>query len=468
MSDRRFLRLASTSARLLIGTVVSVAAVVAVVTAVSLPWPVVERAPLSIQATPEPGDTIAVCDGPLLALGRQSQAAAELSLAASATVTAGVAEGASAATESRLESPNVTNADPVPVFTAAPEDGVRSDVAASSSASVRSDDLAGFAASACRPPLLESWLVGGAGTTGAADLVVLSNPGDVPAAVQLTLFGAQGESTPAGGSIVIAPRTQRVLPLAGIAFGEDSPVIRVTATGGPVQASLQTSITRTLVPGGVDQSGALAAPTRTVVITGIDAAARAETDDATSLLRLLSPSADTTASVTVIPVGSTTPIGEPSTIPLTAGSPVEVDLGLRDAGRYTVVVAADQPVVAAAWQATGLGEGDDFAWYTPSDEIAVPTLFATPAGAPPRVTLANTADVDAAVRIATTDGSFSTEVAVAAGSSVDVPLPSRGVYLLDPGATTVRAAVSFASAGALAGFPVWPADAAAQAITVYP
>ena len=87
MSDRRFLRLASTSARLLIGTVVSIAAVVAVVTAVSLPWPVVERAPLSIQATPEPGDTIAVCDGPLLALGRQSQAAAELSLAASATVT---------------------------------------------------------------------------------------------------------------------------------------------------------------------------------------------------------------------------------------------------------------------------------------------------------------------------------------------------------------------------------------------
>lgn len=468
MSDRRFLRLASTSARLLIGTVVSVAAVVAVVTAVSLPWPVVERTPLSIQATPEPGDAVAACDGPLLAIGRQLQQAAQLSLAAPATVTSGVAEGASAATESLLESPNVTEADPVPVFTAAPENGARSDVAAASSASVRSDDLSGFAASACRPPLLESWLVGGAGTTGAADLVVLANPGGVPAAVQLTLFGAEGESTPAGGSIVVAPRTQRVLPLAGIAFGEESPVIRVSATGGPVQASLQTSITRTLVPGGVDQSGALAAPTRTVVITGIDATTRAETDDSASLLRLLAPSADATASITVTAVGSATPFGEVTTVPLTAGSPVEVDLGLRDAGRYTVVVEADQPVVAAAWQATGLGEGDDFAWYTPADEIAVPTLFATPAGAPPRLTLANTSDADASVRIAASDGSFSTEVAVAAGTSFDLPLPSRGVYLLDPGATPVRAAVSFAAAGVLAGYPVWSADAAAQAITVYP
>lgn len=468
MSDRRFIRLASTSARLLVGTVVSVAAVVAVVTAVSVPWPVIERAPLAVEATPEPGDTVAVCDGPLLALGRQSELAAELSVAAPSTVTAGVAEGASAATETRLVSPNVTQADEIPVFTAAPEDGERSDVAAASSASVSSDDLAGFAASTCRPPLLESWLVGGAGTTGAADLVVLSNPGDVPAAVQLTLFGAEGESAPAGGSLVIAPRTQRVLPLAGIAFGEESPVIRVSATGGPVQASLQTSITRTLVPGGVDQSGAVAAPTRTVVITGIDASATAQTGDSLSILRILSPSADATATVTITPVGTSTPVGEATTVPLTAASPAEVNLGPLAAGRYTVAVEADAPVVAAAWQATGLGEGDDFAWYTPSDEIAVPTLFATPAGSPPRLTLVNTSDVDAAVLIAATDGSYSTEVSVAAGLSTDVTLPSRGVYLLDPGAASVRAAVSFAAAGALAGYAVWSADAAEQSITVYP
>ena len=39
MSDRRVFRWATTSTRMLIGTVVSIAAAMAVVTAVSVPWP---------------------------------------------------------------------------------------------------------------------------------------------------------------------------------------------------------------------------------------------------------------------------------------------------------------------------------------------------------------------------------------------------------------------------------------------
>ncbi|MBN9166715.1 MAG: hypothetical protein J0I07_37630, partial [Myxococcales bacterium] len=39
--------------------------------------------------------------------------------------------------------------------------------AAAGSATVASPDLIGFSASACRPPLAESWLVAGASTTGA-------------------------------------------------------------------------------------------------------------------------------------------------------------------------------------------------------------------------------------------------------------------------------------------------------------
>src|SRR3546814_6297364 len=64
--------------------------------------------------------------------------------------------------------------------------------AAAGSSSVEAADLRGFAASACRPPLLESWLVGGATTTGSGDLVVLSNPGTVAATVQITVYGASG------------------------------------------------------------------------------------------------------------------------------------------------------------------------------------------------------------------------------------------------------------------------------------
>ncbi|WP_448887346.1 DUF5719 family protein, partial [Enterobacter hormaechei] len=109
-------------------------------------------------------------------------------------------------------------------------------------------------ASACRPPLAESWLVAGASTTGANDLVVLANPGDVAATVQLSVYGANGVSTPpSGAGLVVPARGQRVVPLAGLLLGEASPVVRIVATGAPVQAYLQASLTRTLLPGGSDQ-----------------------------------------------------------------------------------------------------------------------------------------------------------------------------------------------------------------------
>jgi hypothetical protein len=42
------------------------------------------------------------------------------------------------------------------------------------------------------------------------------------------------------------------------------------------------------------------------------------------------------------------------------------------------------------------------------------------------------------------------------------------VYSLDAGAAPVRASVTMAGDGALAGYPVWSADQAAKPITVYP
>lgn len=469
MSDRRFFRWATTSARLLAGTLVAVGFVIAVVTAVSVPWPHIEGEPVRVEATPAPAETVLVCDGALLALGRDAEQAAMLSVAAAGSVTVGVMDGSTEPVETQLDSPDVVDGEGVPVYTAVPEARTRTDIAASSSASASDDDLSGLAASSCRPPLLESWLVGGSGTIGAADLILLSNPGDVAATVQLTVYGASGASTPPGSALVVAPGTQRVIPLAGLALGEQSPVVRVTATGAPVQAALQTSLTRTLLPGGVDQVAAIAAPDPSVVITGVTAGAApadAATGEPMTILRLLSPSLDTTATVTVTRVGSTEPLRE-ETVALTSAGPAELDLG-RLVGAYTVFVEAEAPVLAGVWQATGFGARSDFAWYTPSVEIARPTMFATPAGPPPRLTLVNTSDADATVAVTSADGLFETEVEVPSGESVEVRLPARGVFRLEPGGASIRAAISISGARALAGFPVWPADAAAQPITVYP
>lgn len=470
MTDRRVFRWATTSTRMLAGTLVSAVAVVGVVTAVTLPWPTVEREPVSIAAVPAPAASVVACDGGLLSVGRDLTAAESFAVATPQSVTSGVTAGAPPAQEQVLE---IAGSGEGPaVFTAPPQNRTRVDVAAAGAATVSDEDLAGFAASACRPPLLESWLVGGSGETGAADLVLLSNPGVVPATVQLTVYGASGAQTPPGGTdVVVAAGTQRVVPLAGLVLGEASPVVRVSAVGAPVHASLQTSITRTLTPGGVDQVGAIPEPEASTTITGV-AVTRAPGDegasDAATVLRMLSPSADTTASVRVTPVGRQDAALEPEEVPLVAGQPVEVDLGGLPVGAYTVQVDADAPLVSAVWQTTGFGEGDDFAWYTPSPLVTLPSLFATPSGPPPVLSLINPSDEPVSVSLSSEDGASLVEITVPAGSSTTARLASRTVFSLDPGDGQIRAALSFTGDGALAGIPVWPADTAAPEIVVYP
>lgn len=468
MSDRRVFRWATTSARMLIGTVVSIAAVVAVVTAVSVPWPTVVREPLSVPATPAPAESVIVCDGALLSIGRNPTDASAVTVVAPQSVVAGVAEGGGPA-EQRLET---TDVGPGPLaYTALPVDDHAVDVAATGAATASADDLSGFAASACRPPLLDSWLVGGSGATGAADLVLISNPGTVPATVQLTVYGAAGPQIPPGGvDLVIPPGTQRVVPLAGLALGEETPVVRVSAVGAPVHASLQASITRTLTPGGVDQVGPVAEAETTEVITGITVMRPPAADgaaDEVTVLRMLAPSAAATVRVTVTAVGRAEPAREPEEVALEAGKPLELALNGLAAGSYTVTLDATAPVVAAVWQATGVGEGDDFAWYTPAPEVSVASLFATPGGPTPSLSVVNPSSEPVAVSVAPADGGAPFELTIPANGSVAVRLAARSLYLFDP-AAPVRAGLSLAGDGALAGVPVWPADVATPEIVVYP
>ncbi len=70
MSERRLVRVAATSARVVAGAAVATAAVIGTVVGIAAPWPQYSATPVRVQATPAPGDTLLACDGPLLALGR--------------------------------------------------------------------------------------------------------------------------------------------------------------------------------------------------------------------------------------------------------------------------------------------------------------------------------------------------------------------------------------------------------------
>jgi hypothetical protein len=462
MSDSRRRRWALTSARVVIGTGVAVAAVIAVTAGVAAPWPTLSAQPVRVQATPAPSESVIACDGPLLALGRTVEQAGELSIAAPQQVVSGPA--ATEAVSSALTAP--AGATPA-AFSALPSDDSRAELAASGSATIADPDLRGFAASACTPPLMESWLVGGATTTGSNDLVVLANPGEVPATVQLTVYGAGGSSTPPGGrDVVVRAGAQVVISLPGLLPGEESPVVRVTSTGAPVSASLQSSLIRILTPGGVDQVAAIPAATTRQVVPGVSVVAAPDPSNPATIVRLLSPSADGEATVTLSEVDGA-PVGEASTVPLAAGVPSALELGGLAAGSYTVTVDGSVPIVASVWETTGFGEGSDFAWYASAPEVATPSVLAVPAGPAPMLTVANPGTVESEVSVVTLPTGDPARVTVPAQSSVSVPVRAGELYRLEPSAP-VHATVGFSSAGALAGFPVWAADAAAPPLTVYP
>lgn len=463
-------RRALTGARTVAGAILAVGAVVAVTAGVLLPWPAVTRAPLSVLAAPTPADTLAVCDGPLLAAGRQATDAGEITVAARS---ASVVGSAGDVRDLALDAPDVEGDATVSAFAVAPEDGTAIPLTAAASARVTASDLSGFSADACRAPLFESWLVGGSTTTGSADLVLLSNPGDVTATVQLTVYGADGPTTPPGGTDVAIPaRTQHVIPLAGLALGEDSPVVRVTAAGAPVRASLQSSIVRTLVPGGVDQQSAVPAAAATQVLPGVvvpTAPGEAGASETTTILRVLAPTGGGDAVVRVTAVGQSTPARPEISLPLEAGKPSELDLSGLAVGTYTVTVSAEVPIVSALWQTTGFAAGSDFAWWTPAPALAGATDIAVPSGPGAALQLVNVGADPATVTVRTSGAADRTVSLAADGGSATVPVSAGRVWTVDPAAATgVHAGVTFSAAGVLAAFPVWSADAAAPAVRVYP
>lgn len=463
MSERRFVRVAATSARVIAGAAVATAAVVGTVVGIAAPWPQYSATPVRVQATPAPGDTLLACDGPLLALGRSADSASSLSAAAAQQVVSGPA--GSNATTTALTGATADSSGDAEALRASPRDRAQTPLAAAGSATAAASDLIGFAASACRPPLAESWLVGGASTTGSNDLVVLANPGDVPATVQLSVYGAQGVSTPASGQNLVVPAGgRRVVPLAGLLLGEESPVVRVVSSGAPVHASLQATLTRLLLPGGADQVAPLAQADTRLVMPGVQVLATGA-GQAGTVLRLLSPGSDATATVTLVPNDPAVTAPAPTDIPLNAGLPTSLNLSGLAVGAYTVDVTATAPIVGATWSTTGFGEGSDFAWYVPAPEISAASTIAVAAGVGANLVIAG-AESDTTVTLTPSDGGAPVTTTVAAGASVAVPV-AAGVYRLESG-SPVRAAVSYAGTGALASYPLWPADAAASALTILP
>jgi hypothetical protein len=214
--------------------------------------------------------------------------------------------------------------------------------------------LAGLALAACADASNDMWIVAGATNVGRTSLVMLSNPTDVASTVKLEIFGENGIiETVKNEGILVPAGTQRIVSLAGYARDVIAPVVHVTSTGGQILATLQQSVTRTLVPSGVELVNPGAAPNTVQVMTGVylqglaahnDGENGVVISDLESAVRVLLPGKDD-AEVAITFVSST---GERTEIKSTVTAQKVIQFpfaGIAD-GTYTVIVRSAKPLLA--------------------------------------------------------------------------------------------------------------------------
>lgn len=473
--------------RLLSGTIGIGVAAAAIIAAAVLPLPTVSTAPEPVTVTPVPAAQQLVCPGPLYQLGDETgQDATTASTIGSAVVdfdstsgavVASTLEDATATVDERTLSPVVINS---PIGDTDVEDDVV--ISGAQAQYVDRGDFRGLGTADCAQAATETWLVGGATSTGRTTLISLANPSDTASTVAIAIFAETGAvSVPSAEGIVVQPHSQRVLSLAGFAPAVESPVVQVVSRGGQIVANLQQSIVRGLEPGGVDIVSATNGPAASQRIPGVVVAnsdvlqSRLGEDgfaDLDTALRVYLPG--TEPSDLQVDVTPDDGVGPESSFSITLEPGVVTDLpvdGLVD-GSYTVSLSAELPVVAGLRVSTvppadeNGSSGSDFAWLASAAELSERALVTIAPGSAPELHLFNPGENDIEVDLTAIDGESRT-VAVPAGASVAVVVDGGATYELG-GFDALYGSVSFAAETSLAGYPVRPPTSVSGPIEIYP
>lgn len=471
--------------RVATGVVGIAVAGLAIAASVLLPLPSVSSEAGSQVVTPVPTAQQLVCSGSFLRLADDTGQGATTSSAIGRGVTAsGSSTGSvdAAPLEQSDASTGGTSAAPLLISTppdpADPTEQIL--LSGAQYQAVKEGDFVGLTASDCGVASGDTWLAGGSTAVGRTTLLTLSNPTEVPATVNLELFGETGVIAAPGTSGIIVPANgQRVLSLAGFQPGVVSPVVHVTSTGGQVVAELQQSIVRGLVPGGVDVIGATAAPSLENVIPGLQVTNLAGVQellgegesfsDVRTILRLFVPGETggdpVTMTLSFVPEDAAD-TGTSFTTEVETGRVVDIPVDDLGDGNYTVKVASPVPAIAAARVTSAAGSNTDFAWLGSSAPLEGRALFTAAPATAPVLHLANPSTTDATVTLTAIDGD-DLSVTVPAGASAILPVESGTSYELG-GFERLFAAVTIAQDGHIARYSVHPPGEGSTAVLIYP
>lgn len=229
----------------------------------------------------------------------------------------------------------------------------------------------GLASTACAAAASEFWFVGGGAVAGRVTRVLLVNPDDTAAIVDVVVHGTTGIlDAPAGRGLVVPPQSRINLRLDVLVPGESATALHVIARTGRIGASVNDIQQSGLNAVGTDWIPPAAPPTTKVYVPGIAPQAGARVlslvspteDDAIVRIRLITPAgtfAPAERAEVIVPAESVVTIdmapvigGVPATLELTSDQPIVAGMrqffGGRRVQNETAFTAGAQPFTGAA------------------------------------------------------------------------------------------------------------------------
>jgi hypothetical protein len=213
----------------------------------------------------------------------------------------------------------------------------------------------GLASTACAPAASEFWFVGGGAVAGRKSRVLLVNPDDTAAVVDVIIHGPDGIiDAPAGRGLVIPPLDRLTVQLDVLAPGVTATAFHVLARTGRIGASVDDEQRSGLQSVGTDWIPQAALPATTVYVPGVINGLGSR------VLSIVSTSEnDANVTLRVISPDGTFEPAERNTFTVTAGAVVTTDMtpalpqtpdGSLPA---TLELTSDQPIVAGMRQFFG-------------------------------------------------------------------------------------------------------------------
>lgn len=470
-------------ARRVVTGVIGTAAVAGLVwAAATVPVPVVNRDVPAATVEPLVQTTERVCAGPLLQATEQGgqlttttvgQASPSIAGASGVPQQGASGEGASAVTI-RSETPA---GKPAGGFMAAQ----RVDLAPGDAPVAR-----GFLATQCQSPAASSWLFADSGTKEVSSVLSIVNPTDRPSRITLGVATESGLlNLGTAGEFELPAKSQRNLPVAGLAPNATTVAVHVASSGGLVTASVHERLLRGASSRGASITAGMPDASTSATIVGFPLKATAPDGSrnaaltrnadggsgsaqavAGGLLRLMAPASGPGADsvdATVVFRGEDGREAHRQTVRMAPNTPTTVALdGIPD-GRYNISIEARSPVLAAAKSYVASATAEDAGWFLPSSTVSGDLAIPVPTGPGAAISVANPRGEPAAVNLTDPNG-VTTRIDVPPAGSVTVPV-AGGAWSAS-GLSGARVAVTYAGDGMLAGFPVSAGDAIGGSVRV--